>query len=56
MNTQTTEFVVAEQQVEAGAAEVVQLPLSTLEVVGGGQAITSFYHNGPGPRVIAHVL
>jgi hypothetical protein len=42
MNTQTTEFAV-EQQVEVAAQEIVQLPLSTLALIGGGQAITSCY-------------
>jgi hypothetical protein len=43
MNTQTTEFAVVEQQVEAAAEAIAQLPLSTLALIGGGQAITSFY-------------
>ncbi len=42
MNTQIAEFVVAEEQVEV-AQSIVQLPLSTLALVGGGEAITSFY-------------
>jgi hypothetical protein len=42
MNPQTVEFAVA-PQVEVVAQEVVQLPLSTLALVGGGQAITSCY-------------
>ncbi len=48
MNTQTTELAVAEQHVEAAAPVIVQLPLSTLALVGGGEAITSFYVTGSG--------
>ncbi len=44
MNNQlTAEVQTAEQQAQVATQQIVQLPISTLALIGGGQAITSCY-------------
>jgi hypothetical protein len=44
MNNQiSAEIQISEQPAQVAVQEIVQLPLSTLALIGGGQAITSCY-------------
>ena len=42
-NQNAAEIQIVSEQTQAAVQEILQLPLSTLALIGGGQAITSFY-------------